>query len=66
MLGLALIAGFRLYSLGLKRGVVKKQHHMSASFAGRLLDFHNNVIIANGSFWVNHKKTLHFEGFLVS
>jgi hypothetical protein len=65
MLGLALIAGFELYSFGLKRSVVKKQHHVCSSFAGCLLDFHNNIIIANGPFWVNHKKTLQNEGFLV-
>jgi hypothetical protein len=63
VLGLALIAGFWLYSFGLKRSVVKKQHHMSASFAGRLLDFHDSVIVANRPFWVNHKKTLQNEGF---
>jgi hypothetical protein len=33
MLGLALITGFKLNSFGLKRGVAKKQHHMSAGFA---------------------------------
>jgi hypothetical protein len=64
MLGLALITGFKLNSFGLKRGVAKKQHHMSAGFAGRLLDFHNSIIVANRPFWVNHKKTLQNEGFL--
>jgi len=63
MLGLALITGFKLNSFGLKRGVAEKQHHMSTGFAGRLLDFHNSVIVANGPFWVNHKKTLYLEGF---
>jgi len=65
MLGLALITGFKLNLFGLKRGVAGKQHPMSASFAGILLDFHNSIIVANGSFRVNHKKTLQNEGFLV-
>ena len=46
MLGLALITGFKINSFGLKRGVAEKQHHMSASFAGILLDFHNIIIVA--------------------
>ena len=65
MLGLALITGFKLNSFGLKRGVAEKQHPMSTGFAGRLLDFHNSIIVANRPFWVNHKKTLQNEGFLV-
>jgi hypothetical protein len=64
MLGLALIAGFWLNSFGLKRGVATKQHFVSASFAEFLLDFHNIIIVTNGPFWVNHKKTLQNEGFL--
>jgi hypothetical protein len=64
MLGLSPITGFKLNSFGLKRGVAKKQHPMSASFAGRLLDFHNSIIVANEPLWVNHKKTLQNRGFL--
>jgi hypothetical protein len=43
---------------------VKKQHPMSTSFAGILLNFHNRIIVANWAFLVNHKKTLQNEGFL--
>jgi hypothetical protein len=65
MLGLALITGFKLNSFGLKRGVAGKQHYVSSSFAGHLLDFHNSVIVANRPFCVNHKKTLQNGGFLL-
>jgi hypothetical protein len=64
MLGLALITGFKLNSFGLKRGVAGKQHHVSTGFAGRLLDFHNRIIVAKWVFLVNHKKTLQNEGVL--
>jgi hypothetical protein len=50
MLGLSLITGLKLNSFGLKRGVAGKQHHVSASFTGRLLDFHNSIIVTNWPF----------------
>jgi hypothetical protein len=66
MLVSAPIAGFKLNSFGLKRGVVKKQHYVSASFAECLFDFHNIIIVTKWTFQVNHKKTLQNEGFLAS